>query len=302
MRNIKMALQQAGVSNVLTDEPLANHTTWRVGGLADWFIIPQNKHELQMAMRVLYQEEIPWRAIGRGSNLLVRDGGIRGAVIKVGKGLDHFEITGTQLTAGGGFSFVRLAGKALKASLAGIEFASGIPGSVGGAVFMNAGAHGSEVSKVLSSAEVLLKTGELSRMSWHDFHFRYRTTVLQKEVEGIVTEATFQLEPGDKDVIRKEITEVKDVRRKTQPLNLPCAGSVFRNPPNDHAGRLIEAAGLKGYRVGNAQVSTLHANFIVNRGQAKAADILALIHDIKHIVFEKYGVTLQPEVRVVGEG
>lgn len=302
MQEISQQLQQAGVSYVLNNEPLANHTTWRVGGPADWFVYPKSKQELQKTMHILYREGIPWRAIGRGSNLLVRDRGIRGAVIKLGTGLDHVKIEDTRITAGGGYSFVRLSGKAAKAGLAGLEYGSGIPGTVGGAVYMNAGAHGSDVSRTLVSAEVLLETGEFVTMLPEDLKFRYRTTVLQQEMPGIVTEATFQLKRGDAKKILEDVKAFKDRRRRTQPLQYPCAGSVFRNPQGDYAGNLIESAGLKGFRIGDAEVSTLHANFIINRGQATAKDVLDLIAEIQKVVREKFGVDLHTEVQVVGEG
>lgn len=299
---IEEQLRRAGVSHVLTNEPLANYTTWRVGGPADWFIYPKSKHELQQTMLILHREGVPWRAIGRGSNLLVRDGGIRGAVIKLGEGLDHIHIDGTRITVGGGYSFVRLAGKAAKAGLSGLEYGSGIPGTVGGAVYMNAGAHGSDISRTLLSAEVLLGTGEWARMTPEDLKFRYRTSVLQEEKPGIVAEAVLQLEVGDPKKVMEDVKRFKERRRLTQPLQHPCAGSVFRNPPGDYAGNLIESAGLKGYRIGDAEVSTLHANFIINRGKATARDILTLISEIQSIVAKEYGVSLQTEVQVVGEG
>lgn len=302
MQNIEQQLLEAGVSSVLTDEPLARHTTWRVGGPADWFIYPKSKRELQITMQILYREGIPWRALGRGSNMLVRDGGIRGAVIKLGDGLDHCKIEGNRIIAGGGYSFVRLSGRAAKAGLAGMEYASGIPGNVGGAVYMNAGAHGSDVSDTLVSAEVLLGTGEWVTMLPEDLKFSYRTSVLQKEMPGIVAEATFELESGDPKQIMQGVKAVKDRRNRTQPLRHRCAGSVFRNPPGDYAGNLIEMAGLKGMRIGDAEVSTLHANFIINHGQATARDILSLISKIQNIVKEKFGVDLYTEVQVVGEG
>lgn len=303
VQTIEQQLQQAGVSDVLVNEPLAQYTTWRVGGAADWFIYPKSKEQLQRTMQILYEAgRIPWIAIGRGSNLLVRDGGIRGAVIRLGEGLDHLEIEGNRITAGGGYSFVRLSGRAAKAGLTGLEFASGVPGTVGGAVYMNAGAHGSDVSKTLISAEVVRETGEIEVMKPEDLKFRYRTTSLQEDKRGIVAEATFQLETGDPDIIMADVRSFKDRRRRTQPLQYPCAGSVFRNPPGHYAGSLIESAGLKGYRIGDAEVSELHANFIINRGQATAHDVLTLISEIQKIVKEKHGIALQTEVRVVGEG
>ncbi|SFJ04518.1 UDP-N-acetylmuramate dehydrogenase [Thermoflavimicrobium dichotomicum] len=294
-------LTQCGIGDLRINEPLSRHTTWKVGGPADLFICPRNRKELEQTMIIVYKHKIPWRAIGRGSNLLVRDGGIRGAVIKLDEGFDYLHIEGTRVVAGGGYSTILLATKTAKQGLSGLEFAGGIPGNVGGAVYMNAGAHGSEISRVLVSAEVLLETGEWVTLSNEELKFRYRTSILQNELRGIVTEATFQLEKGDEQEIVAALSRFKDRRRQTQPLQFPCAGSVFRNPPGDYAGRLIEKAGLKGYRIGDAEVSTLHANFIINRGQAKAQDVLSLIQHIIKTVKEKFHVTLEPEVQVIGE-
>ncbi|GGE22506.1 UDP-N-acetylenolpyruvoylglucosamine reductase [Marinithermofilum abyssi] len=302
MEAIARQLKEVQVEDVRINEPLSRHTTWKVGGPADLLVYPRSKEELQRAMAVIYQSGIPWRVIGRGSNLLVRDGGIRGAVIKTGKGIDDFRVEGTRVIAGGGYSMIRLASMVAKYALTGLEFGGGIPGTVGGAVFMNAGAHGSEVSRVLESAEVLLETGEWIVLSNDELEFSYRTSILQSKLRGIVTEATFRLEEGDRRTIASSLAQFKDRRRQTQPLQYPCAGSVFRNPPGDHSGRLIEAAGLKGYRVGDAEVSTQHANFIINRGQATAEDVLTLIHHIIRTVEDRFGVSLEPEVQVVGEG
>ncbi|MEW9033819.1 MAG: UDP-N-acetylmuramate dehydrogenase, partial [Planifilum fimeticola] len=291
----------AGVRDVRVDEPLSQHTTWRVGGPADLFIYPRSKDELERAMHIVRKHGLPWRVIGRGSNLLVRDGGIRGVVFKIGEGLDGLSIDGTRVVAGGGCSLIKLSRQTARQGLTGLEFAEGIPGTVGGAVCMNAGAHGSETSRVLTSAEMILDTGERVVFSKEELGFRYRTSVLQGKVHGIVTEASFQLAYGDPQKIASEMARYRDRRKQTQPLQYPCAGSVFRNPPGDHAGRLIEASGLKGYRVGDAEVSTQHANFIINRGQATATDVLSLIDHIVRTVEERFGVRLKTEVQVVGE-
>lgn len=293
--------QKNGVEHIKQNEALSRHTTWKVGGPADFYIEPADKEELMNAMKVVYEHKLPWRIIGRGSNLLVKDGGIRGVVFHLQKAFDYLQIDGTTVSAGGAYSTILLASRTAKAGLTGLEFAGGIPGNVGGAVYMNAGAHGSEISKVLKSAEVLTETGEWLQLSNEDLHFRYRTTILQEEIEGIVTGAAFELQQGDAKQITSSLASFKDRRRKTQPLQYPCAGSTFRNPLGDHAGRLIEAAGLKGYRIGDAEFSTLHGNFIINLGQAKASDVLALIDHARKTVKEKYGVTLIPEVEVIGE-
>jgi UDP-N-acetylmuramate dehydrogenase len=304
MNTIKLLadqLRQADVGKVWTDEPLANHTTWRIGGPADLLIQPKDKASLILAVQMIHRHNIPWSVIGRGSNLLVRDGGIRGAVLKVAEGLSHCEFRGEEVCVGAGYSMIRLAVETGKMGLTGMEFAGGIPGSVGGAVYMNAGAHGSDLSRILKQAEILFDNGETVVLTNKELEFAYRTSLLQRK-KGIVLEAVFQLQKGDRKEIAAILASYKDRRRQTQPLQMPCAGSVFRNPPGDHAGRLIEAAGLKGFHYGGAQVSEIHANFIVNRGGATASDVLTLMDHIRRTILEKFGVDLHPEVLVVGEG
>jgi UDP-N-acetylmuramate dehydrogenase len=301
VEQIIQEMKNIGIQDVRVNEPLSRHTTWKVGGPADLLIYPRNKEELEQAMQVVYRHQIPWRVIGRGSNLLVRDGGIRGVVFKLDEGFNELKVDGTRVTAGGGYSTILLATMTSRQGLTGLEFAAGIPGNVGGAVYMNAGAHGSDISKVLHSATVLLETGEWVTLSNEEMEFRYRTSVLQTKLKGIVTEASFTLEYGERDEIMSRLTSYKDRRRKTQPLQYPCAGSVFRNPPGDYAGRLIQEAGLKGFRIGDAEVSTTHANFIINRGNATAKNVLQLIEHIIQTIDEKYNIRLEPEVQVVGE-
>ncbi len=301
MKHIAEELRLAGVGKVWIDEPLANHTTWRIGGPADLLIQPDDKAALIRAVHILHRHHVPWTVIGRGSNLLVRDGGIRGAVFKVAEGLSHCECKGEEVRVGAGYSMIRLAVETGKLGLTGMEFAGGIPGSVGGAVYMNAGAHGSDLSRILKEAEILFEDGETKVLTNEELQFSYRTSLLQWR-KGIVLEAVFQLRKGDRKEIAQVLAANKDRRRRTQPLQMPCAGSVFRNPPGDHAGRLIEAAGLKGYTCGGAQVSEIHANFIVNRGGATATDVLTLMEHVRSTVKEKFGIDLHPEVLVVGEG
>ncbi|WP_232698385.1 UDP-N-acetylmuramate dehydrogenase [Brevibacillus daliensis] len=301
MRHIADELEQANVGNVWVDEPLAKHTTWRIGGPADLLIQPTDKEALIRAVQIIHHHNLPWIAIGRGSNLLVRDRGIRGAVFKVAQGLSHCEFEGNKVRVGAGYSMVRLTVEAGKRGLTGLEFAGGIPGSVGGAVYMNAGAHGSDLSRILISAEILFEDGETKVLSNEELQFSYRTSLLQ-ERKGIVMEATLQLQPGDRKEVAASLARFKDRRLKTQPFTSPCAGSVFRNPPGDHAGRLIEACGLKGYTVGGAQISEMHANFIVNRGGATATDVLTVIEHARSTIKEKFQVDLHTEVLVIGEG
>lgn len=301
MNEVVEQLKSENVGLILENEPLANHTTWKIGGPADLFIQPKDKVGLANAMRMIYKHRLPWRVIGKGSNLLVRDKGIRGVVFKLADGLDHLHFEDDVVHVGAGYSLIKLSVMAGKEGLTGLEFAGGIPGSVGGAVYMNAGAHGSDISRIFKSAEILLETGDLVQFSLNDMMYRYRHSVLQEQ-KGIVLAAVFQLAHGNRKEIAEAMAGHKDRRRATQPLQLPCAGSVFRNPLPDHAGQLIEAAGLKGYSIGGAQVSEKHANFIVNMGKATAEDVLMLINHIKKVIAERYNIHLVPEVEVVGEG
>lgn len=301
MNELVNNLLEANVGKVWVNEPLSNHTTWKIGGPADILFQPKNKEGLLSGIRAIKAENVPYRVIGRGSNLLVRDSGIRGVVIKMGDGFDHLEITDNVVRVGAGYSFIKLATVVGKTGRTGLEFAGGIPGTVGGAVYMNAGAHGSDVSRVLQSAEILFDDGELAILSKEELNFSYRTSILQRERRGICLEATFQLKHKDRKDVVLEMATHKEYRRKTQPLQLPSCGSVFRNPTPYSAGQLIEEAGLMGYRVGDAQVSLLHANFIVNLGSASASDVLTLIEHIQTTIRSMYGVDMHPEVQVVGE-
>ncbi|WP_202076989.1 UDP-N-acetylmuramate dehydrogenase [Caldalkalibacillus salinus] len=302
MSDIAIQLQEANVGKVWVNEPLANHTTWKIGGPADLLVQPNDKEGLITCMRIVQEHQMPYRVIGKGSNLLVRDGGIRGVVIKMGEGLDHLRIEGDRVTVDAGYSFIKLATIVARHGLTGLEFAGGIPGTVGGAVYMNAGAHGSDVSRILHSAEVIFDDGQLETLSNEALHFSYRTSLLQEERKGVCLQATFQLKEGHTQTIKDELSKHKEYRRETQPLQQPCCGSVFRNPKPYSAGQLIEEAGLKGVQVGGAQVSLMHANFIVNLGNATAKDVLTLIDHIQTIIKKKYGVDMHPEVQVVGEG
>lgn len=300
MQQVINRLREAGVSDVRANEPLAEYTTWKIGGPADILIVPDNKEQLIQTMRIIYEQRIPWLLLGRGSNTLVSDKGVRGAVIKLGKGFETVRFDNDLIYAGGAFSFIKLSVLAGKQGLTGLEYAGGIPGSVGGAVYMNAGAHGSDVSRILLSAEVVLETGELVFMENKDFQYSYRYSDLQKR-PGIVAEAVFRLQHGDRKEIAAAMAMYKERRLKTQPLQMACAGSVFRNPENNYSAKLIEEAGLKGMRCGDAEVSMQHANFIVNTGKATAQDVLTLIKQIQTIVHEQFGVQLVPEVLMVGE-
>lgn len=293
-------LSQLDVGEILLDEPLSKYTTWKIGGPADAMITPGDTAQLANLVAALHRRQIPWMIIGKGSNLLVSDKGIRGVVIKLGREFEEIGFQGTEAWAGGAASLIRLSIMAGKQGLTGLEFAGGIPGTVGGAVCMNAGAHGSDLSRIFKSAEIVLETGELVTCSAEEMRFSYRHSILQEQ-PAIMARACLELKKGDRLEIAAAMAAYKDRRRKTQPLQQPCAGSVFRNPPGDYSARLIEAAGLKGLRVGGAEVSGLHANFIINTGQATAEDVLSLIEQIKDTIASKYGVQLVPEVFFVGD-
>lgn len=288
------------VGKVKENEPLANHTTMKIGGPAEIFVEPSSIDNLQNTLELILHNKQKWRAIGRGSNMLVSDQGIDGVVIKLGAGLDQLEVNGNEVRVGAGFSLISLATIISKRGLTGLEFAAGIPGSVGGAVYMNAGAHGSDISQILKKARILFSDGTFEWLENQEMEFSYRTSVLQKKRPGIVVEVVFQLAQGERDSIVAEMQKYKDYRRKTQPWNFPCAGSIFRNPLPNYAGKLIESAGLKGYSVGGAKVSEMHGNFIVNHNNATAEDVLNLIQYIKDTILEKYQIVMETEVEIIG--
>lgn len=293
-------LREKNVGQVMENEPLANHTTWKIGGPAKILFIPKDTDSLIKALSIIHESQLPVFVIGRGSNLLISDEGIDGVVVKISDVLDCLDVDGDKIRVGAGYSLIKLATKISKKGLSGLEFAGGIPGSVGGAVFMNAGAHQSDISKILTNAKILYPDGKLKWYNNEEMQFSYRTSRLQKD-HGICLEAEFQLQYGDRENIIAQIQKNKEYRKKTQPWDYPCCGSVFRNPLPHHAGKLIEEAGLKGYTIGRAQVSTIHANFIVNIGGATAKNVLELIDYIKAVVYEKFGVEIVTEVELVGK-
>ncbi|WEK52982.1 MAG: UDP-N-acetylmuramate dehydrogenase [Candidatus Cohnella colombiensis] len=300
MQQLIKELEAAKLSVVKLNERLAEYTTWKIGGPADLFLVPANEEQLIAAIVLLNRYRIPWCVLGRGSNTLVSDKGVRGAVIKLGDSFDELSIEGDTVTAGASYSFIKLSVMVGKEGLTGLEFAGGIPGTVGGAVYMNAGAHHSDISHILQSASVVWEDGSQSVLEKDEMQFSYRHSILHDR-RGIVTRAVFQLASGDRKEIAAAMASYKDRRRRTQPLQMATAGSVFRNPPNDHAARLIEAAGLKGTREGAAEVSLIHANFIVNHGGARAEDVLTLMRRVQQVIEQKDGIKLVPEVLLMGE-
>lgn len=283
---------------ILENEPLSKHTTFRVGGPARFLVIPNSKQSLVETMNLIKKYELPFKVIGRGSNLLPSDRLFEGVIVKCDKGLDHVEIDGTQVTVGAGVSTILLANKVAKCELAGLEFISGVPGSVGGAIYMNAGAYNREIKDILVKALILDEAGELKWLSVEEMAFSYRQSILQTHKNWIVVEAVLQLENGCYDEIM-ELMKARKVRRiESQPTNLPSAGSTFRNPLPHYSWQLIEESGLRGVRIGGAEVSQKHCNFIVNVGGATATDIYELIQHVQAVVFEKHGVQLHPEVEM----
>jgi UDP-N-acetylmuramate dehydrogenase len=300
MDGLLTEIQDLNIGKVKEYELLSLHTTMKIGGPADLFIEPSSLENIQKVMSFIKERQLPWRAIGRGSNLLVSDMGIEGVVIKLSSGLDHLTINDSTITVGGGHSIVSLSTLISKKGLSGLEFASGIPGSVGGAVYMNAGAHGSDISKILTKAHILFEDGSMEWLSNEEMEFTYRTSVLQKKRPGIVLEAEFKLTKGDRAAIVSQMQKNKDYRKVTQPWNFPCAGSIFRNPLPNYAGKLIEDAGLKGFQIGGAKISEMHGNFIVNAGNATAKDVLDLIQYIKDKILNLYGINIETEVEIIG--
>ncbi|NJK74690.1 MAG: UDP-N-acetylmuramate dehydrogenase [Microcoleus sp. SU_5_6] len=281
---------------------LAGLTSFRVGGPAEWYVAPRSIADLQASFAWADTEGMPVTLLGAGSNLLVSDGGLPGLVVATRylKQVSFNEQTG-QVTAGAGESIPRLAWLAAKRGWRGLEWAVGIPGTVGGAVVMNAGAHGGCTAGILVNARLLSPGGKVEILSPQDLGYRYRTSVLQGG-DRLVTEATFQLQPGfDRAIVMEETNTNFSQRRTTQPYHLPSCGSVFRNPRPKAAGWLIEQSGLKGYQIGGAQVAQRHANFILNCGSATANDIFHLIRHVQEQVHQRWSLLLEPEVRILGE-
>lgn len=281
------------------NEPMSRHTTFRVGGPADLMYFPSSGEQLVFALNAAKEKGVPALVMGNGSNMIVRDGGIRGLVIVLGERFAEVRIDDNILTAQAGASMAKVAAAAQAASLAGLEFASGIPGTLGGGCAMNAGAYGGQLSDVLIDAQVYLN-GEVRTLTLEEMQMGYRTTLPLRE-GGIVLSARFQLTPDDGEAIMARMKDLNARRRDKQPLNFPSAGSTFKRPEGYFAGALIEQAGLKGRTVGGAQVSEKHAGFVVNVGGATAADILELIRQIQEEVLNRFGVQLETEVRIIGE-
>jgi UDP-N-acetylmuramate dehydrogenase len=282
------------------NEPLKKYTTFRIGGPADFLVEVADRRELSAVLALAQREHQSVYMLGRGSNLLVSDSGVRGFVILLTGEFDRFEVDGNRVTAGGGYDLPKLAAKVARMGLGGLEFACAIPGTVGAGLVINAGAHGGDMSRSVASATVIWPDGREELLSPEEIGFGYRTSRLQGTF-AIVVEVVFELAPAHQDELQARMKHHLEHRRATQPLQLPNAGSVFMNPPGAYAGRLIEEAGLKGLTEGGAQVSKKHANFIVNLGNATARDVLVLLDRVRGIVQDRFGVRLEPEVKIWGE-
>ncbi len=286
---------------MVLDAPMKEYTSFKAGGKAALLVIPESRDALVYALKLMTEHQINHFVMGNGSDLLVKDGGYRGVIIRIGEAFREIEITGERVKAGGGALLSAVAREASEASLTGFEFASGIPGSVGGAVFMNAGAYDGEMSQVIEGAEIMAKDGSrIYGLKKDELQLSYRHSILQRTGD-ILLNATFLLEKGDQEKIKQRIKELTARRTEKQPLSYPSAGSFFKRPHNHFAGKLIQDAGLRGLKLGGAQVSTLHAGFIINHGDATAADIINLMEVVRSTVFEESGVLLEPEVRIIGE-
>ncbi|MCK4485562.1 MAG: UDP-N-acetylmuramate dehydrogenase [Desulfobacterales bacterium] len=293
-------------AHVLFNEPMWRHTTFRIGGPVDALITVKTQQEIKDLAVWARDRGHPIMILGAGSNLLVRDGGVRGLVLKLADDFEAIHLSpringsSAMITAGAAVLVRRLGKYALDQRLAGLNFALGIPGAVGGALRMNAGAWGGCMADITCSIRVLNRYGDISRMIRDQLRFSYRGLDLEKGT--IILSGQFELRHGDREALQKEAIRMQQKRRLSQPLSLPSAGSVFRNPPGQKAaGKLIDQAGLKGLRVGEAEVSTKHANFIVNKGHARASDVLDLIRQIQETVLKRFGVNLDPEVTIVGQ-
>ncbi|MGN0264851.1 MAG: UDP-N-acetylmuramate dehydrogenase [Oliverpabstia sp.] len=289
-----------GQDRILMEEPMKKHTTFRLGGPADFFLCPSDVNQIPEIIHICREEGIPWFVLGNGSNLLVSDQGYRGVVIQIYKNMNQITVEGTRIYAQAGALLSAVSKKAMEAGLTGMEFASGIPGTLGGAAVMNAGAYGGEMKDILVSVTVLTDEGEQKVLKAEELNLGYRTSII-KERGYIVLDGVLQLQAGNRDAIKTRMEELKVQRVTKQPLEYPSAGSTFKRPEGYFAGKLIEDAGLRGYRVGGAQVSEKHCGFVINTGDATTSDVVQLIHNVQNIIWNKFKVKLEPEVKFLGD-
>ena len=296
----KMFCDLLGEDRVFTEEAMSQHTTFKIGGPADYFLMPDKGEDVGRVIKICKEKEIPYFILGNGSNLLVGDGGYRGAVIQIYRNMSSVTVEGNEITAQAGALLSAVAAAAKNASLTGFEFAGGIPGTIGGAVVMNAGAYGGEMKDVLTEVTVMNAEGDIFTLPTEELELGYRTSII-KTAGYIVLEEKIRLKEGDPEVIRETMKDLTIRRTTKQPLEYPSAGSTFKRPEGYFAGKLIMDSGLAGYQVGGAQVSEKHCGFVINAGDATARDVRTLMDNVRDIVYKKYGVTLEPEVKFLGE-
>ena len=289
-----------GNNRVLFDEPMSQHTTFRIGGPADVFVMPENYEQIREVLRLCKEAKLPFFVLGNGSNLLVSDSGYRGVIIQMDRNMEEIRLDGEEIHACAGALLSSVAVAARNASLTGFEFAGGIPGTIGGAAVMNAGAYGGELKDVLKEVTVMTREGEILTIPADKLEMGYRTSII-KPAGYLVLEAVISLKKGDEEKIRAVMKELSERRTEKQPLDYPSAGSTFKRPEGYFAGKLIMDSGLRGYRAGGAQVSEKHCGFVINAGGATAEDVRSLMDHVIRVVREKYGVTLEPEVKFLGD-
>lgn len=288
-----------GSDNVCTDELMKKHTTFRIGGPADYYVTPHSKDEIVQVIAACRERQTPYYILGNGSNLLVSDSGYRGVILQIFKNFNDIRVEGTCLTAKAGALLSKIAKKALENSLTGFEFAAGIPGTLGGAAVMNAGAYGGEMKDVLEEVTVLSREGDILTLRREELEMGYRSSVIARK-GYIVLEAKMRLKHGSREEIAARMEELKEKRASKQPLEYPSAGSTFKRPEGYFAGKLIMEAGLRGFSVGDAQVSEKHCGFVINRGEATAEQVRELMREVIRRVEEHSGVRLEPEVKILG--
>ena len=288
-----------GKDNVRINEPMKNHTTFKIGGPAQYYVTPESVTQIQEVVSLCKDKNIPLHVIGNGSNILVGDDGVDGVVLALFNTFSDYEIKDNVITAQAGMSLIKLAVIALREGLTGLEFASGIPGSVGGAVYMNAGAYDGQMKDVVTSVTVLEEAGNIRILGRDELDMGYRTSAVAKH-NMIVLQVIIELKAGDKEQIKDRMNQLSELRKQKQPLEYPSAGSTFKRPEGYFAGKLIADAGLKGYSIGGAAVSEKHAGFVVNMGGATAKDVVELTDYIKKRIIEQFGVTLELEIKKIG--
>lgn len=300
MEKIKNLISSKILGEVCLNYPLKEHTSFKIGGGAELYVCPNNLMELITVLNILKENDISYFLLGAGSNLLIGDGGVPGAVIKLGDGFDYAHAKNDYILAGAGVSLAKLSAEAKNAELTGLEFASGIPGTLGGAIFMNAGAYGGEMKDVITEVSYIDSDGSVKTVSGEECDFGYRKSMFS-DGGKIIISAKLILNKGNKEEIITTMRDLNGRRKEKQPLEYPSAGSTFKRPEGHFAGALIEEAGLKGYTIGGAQVSEKHAGFVINKGDATAKDVMDLIAYVQGVVRERSGVDLEPEVKIIGE-